>query len=242
MDSTFGEYLRAVIPADLDLHPEDDRNYRVAFIEAFRQRGIYPREVRALSVDNVRWRRIEEDELQPTKSLMPALGGVRQYADWWLKAESRNELFENERKVRLRLHSALKNHFGRGREGRHDAAFLGLDPSRGFEVHAAHFAVHIGADGQPRYQLIVQLTQERGGGSRGAEQGTGFFGGSTLIVDVKRERIDYCVRKSINSVTRMARQAAYLREVRGQSLQEAYLGSRDPGTSAEPFALLHRGY
>ena len=242
MDLTFGEYLRALITADLDLHPEDNRDYRVAFIEAFRQRGIYPRDVRALSVDNVRWRRVEEDEIQPSKALIASLGGLRQYADWWLKAESRRDLFDNERKARLQLHAALKRHFTRARDGRHDAAFFGLDPGHGFEVHAAHFAVHMGMDGHPRYQLIVQLTQERANGSRGAGPGTGFFGGSTLIMDVKREQIDYCVRKSIGSTTRMARQEAYLREVRGQTLQEAYLGSRPPGSSPEPFALLHRGY
>ena len=42
VDLTFGEYLRALITADTDLVPNDKHGYRTAFIEAFRNRGIYP--------------------------------------------------------------------------------------------------------------------------------------------------------------------------------------------------------
>ena len=61
VDLTFGEYLRALITADMDLMPEDEHGYRVAFIEAFRRRGIYPRDVRTLSEDSLRWARPGED-------------------------------------------------------------------------------------------------------------------------------------------------------------------------------------
>ena len=55
VDITYGDYMRALITADYDLVPEDERNYRVAIIEAFRAWGIYPRDVRTLSVDSLRW-------------------------------------------------------------------------------------------------------------------------------------------------------------------------------------------
>ena len=42
VDITFGEYLRGLITADFDLVRDDHHNYRVAFVEAFRRRGIYP--------------------------------------------------------------------------------------------------------------------------------------------------------------------------------------------------------
>ena len=42
VDVTFFEYLRALITADFDLVSDDRHNYRVAFVEAFRRRGIYP--------------------------------------------------------------------------------------------------------------------------------------------------------------------------------------------------------
>ena len=51
VDVTFGEYLRAIVTADADLVPDDPHGYRIAFIEAFRRRGIYPRSVRTLSPD-----------------------------------------------------------------------------------------------------------------------------------------------------------------------------------------------
>ncbi len=53
IDITFGDYLRAIITADTDLVVDDTRNYRVAFIEAFRERGIYPQGIRNLSVDSL---------------------------------------------------------------------------------------------------------------------------------------------------------------------------------------------
>ena len=42
VDLTFGDYLRALITADATWSRDDDRGYRVAFIAAFRDRGIYP--------------------------------------------------------------------------------------------------------------------------------------------------------------------------------------------------------
>ena len=39
VDITFGEYLRALITADIDLVPEDPLGYRVAFMEAFQKQG-----------------------------------------------------------------------------------------------------------------------------------------------------------------------------------------------------------
>jgi hypothetical protein len=56
VDVTFGDYLRALITADTDLVPNDSRQYRLAFLAAFRGRGIYPRDIRSLSVDTLRWR------------------------------------------------------------------------------------------------------------------------------------------------------------------------------------------
>ena len=61
MDITFGEYFRALITADRDLVPDDDRGYRAAFIGAFRRRGIYPAFVRNLSVEGVCWDRPDVD-------------------------------------------------------------------------------------------------------------------------------------------------------------------------------------
>ena len=60
VDVTFRDYLRALITADTDLVPNDTRQYRLAFLAAFRARGIYPRDIRSLSVDTLRWRSPQE--------------------------------------------------------------------------------------------------------------------------------------------------------------------------------------
>lgn len=64
VDVNFGDYLRAIITADTDLIPDDDRGYRIAFIEAFRRRGIYPRDIRTLSVESLCWSNIREEQQQ----------------------------------------------------------------------------------------------------------------------------------------------------------------------------------
>jgi hypothetical protein len=56
VDLNFGDYLRALITGDIDLMPDDPLNYRVAVIEGFRRRGIYPTDVRTLADDALRWR------------------------------------------------------------------------------------------------------------------------------------------------------------------------------------------
>ncbi|HLP37742.1 hypothetical protein [Lacibacter sp.] len=51
VDITFGDYLRAMITADVDMVADDEKNYRVAFIEAFQKRGIFPSDVKTMSVE-----------------------------------------------------------------------------------------------------------------------------------------------------------------------------------------------
>lgn len=55
VDLTFGEYLRALLTADMDMVPDDPMGYRVAFVDAFRKRGIYPSGARSLMVQSVAW-------------------------------------------------------------------------------------------------------------------------------------------------------------------------------------------
>lgn len=51
VDVTFGDFLRALITADMDLYPVDSTPLRLAIVEGFRRRGIVPRDVRSLSVE-----------------------------------------------------------------------------------------------------------------------------------------------------------------------------------------------
>ncbi len=64
VDITFGDYLRALITADADSVPDDPHRYRLAFIESFRERGIYPLDVRTLSEESLRWSAPESDDVR----------------------------------------------------------------------------------------------------------------------------------------------------------------------------------
>jgi hypothetical protein len=55
VDVRFGEFLRAIITADTDLIPDDRMNYRLAFVEAFRRRGIFPDNCLSMSPSNLLW-------------------------------------------------------------------------------------------------------------------------------------------------------------------------------------------
>lgn len=76
VDVTFGEFLRAIITADTDLIPDDRMNYRLAFVEAFRRRGIFPEHCLSMSPDNLLWEGappgiLTEDILDSGLDLLP---------------------------------------------------------------------------------------------------------------------------------------------------------------------------
>jgi hypothetical protein len=83
VDITFGDYLRALITADADLVPDDPQRYRLAFIEAFRNRGIYPQDVRALGEDSLRWRPIPKDRSQTIRKFIPPADVLRTMVAAW---------------------------------------------------------------------------------------------------------------------------------------------------------------
>jgi hypothetical protein len=62
VDLCYGDYLRALITADRELVSNDEYHYRVAFINAFRKRGIFPEGVPNLSVDTLSYRPYDEEE------------------------------------------------------------------------------------------------------------------------------------------------------------------------------------
>lgn len=83
VDITFGDYLRALITADAELVPDDPQRYRVAFIEAFRKRGIFPDDVRALGEDTLRWRRTNPEQRKLIERLLPTSEILRAMAATW---------------------------------------------------------------------------------------------------------------------------------------------------------------
>lgn len=80
VDPTFGDFLRALVTADADFFPDDPRRYRLAFIEAFRERGIYPLDVRTLADDALRWKPMPENAREPMERFLPPASVLRTMA------------------------------------------------------------------------------------------------------------------------------------------------------------------
>jgi hypothetical protein len=67
VDITFGDFLRALVTTQYELHAEDPYGYRDALMQAFRLRGILPSGVRFFSEDALRWGSLD---LPPCKGLV----------------------------------------------------------------------------------------------------------------------------------------------------------------------------
>jgi len=117
LDLTFGDFLRAIITADADLVADDTKDYRLAFIESFRKRGIYPENVRTLSVESLRYPLLNIGEVidekknviksdqtiggisQNTRALIGIINGfLRQYAGELKYVNDRRKIYEITRK------------------------------------------------------------------------------------------------------------------------------------------------
>ncbi|HSK79075.1 MAG TPA: S8 family serine peptidase [Thermoanaerobaculia bacterium] len=246
VDVTFFEYLRALITADFDLVTDDRHNYRVAFVEAFRRRGIYPLNLeaaaddtpRTLSVDTLRWQGLDlsmfSRKVQTAiwKQYGEVIEGLKQYADACLYLNDREELFFRTRDQRRALHKQLAAAFQALPEF---AGQLGLDPAtQKFEVHELRPAMHSRSDGRHIPQVIVVLTQS----VEAAEEGVPsyrFRGGSTLVVDLSIPEIKYRIVKNIRSTRRQERTAAFVREATADPLRALFFSPE----RREPFAALH---
>ncbi len=170
VDLTFGEYLRALITADADLVPDDDLGYRVAFIEAFRYRGIYPRDVRTLSVESLRWQ--AEIPGLTDKQRAALLVELRKIKLDWNLTTNRESVYHSAELNRLAVHEWLVSHdldraFTRalGLALHDDApATIARHPKTKrplVEVHSVRPARRVGPDGQLLVDLIVEITQRR---------------------------------------------------------------------------------
>jgi hypothetical protein len=241
VDLTFGEYLRGLITADSDLVGDDKYNYRVAFVEAFRRRGIYPRDLDTLSVDTLRW---EGADLQSLATQYPALkkelrrivNQLKRYADECFYISHREELFTKTRDQREFLHETLEKVFESLPKEAADkfGEILGLDPTAGsFEVHELRRAIRVSPDGRHLPQIIIALTQSTKFNVDSSSHT--FRGGSTLVVDLTKSHVKYAIRKRINSETRKKRTEQFLNDALADPLKSLLLGTGE----REPFAALH---
>jgi hypothetical protein len=252
VDLTFGEYLRALITADMDLMPEDAHRYRVAFIEAFRRRGIYPEEVRVLSQDSLRWARPEEDPNVPAdaieKNLLPLLEGLRKYVDQLRHEKERRKIWDKLRGIRTGVHNTVSRYVekaaamqtltGLALSGYQPPAGVRLDRAGAprFEVHAFREARRVREDGRMLNQAFVTILQRQKVTLPGESEEFEMRCGSTVVLDLDESKVAYVIRKGLNDLHRLRRTKAFMDQQDAvRPLAATYLASQD-----EPFASLHR--
>jgi subtilisin family serine protease len=250
-DITFSDYLRAILTADYDVLKDDALGYRVAFVEAFRRRGIYPPDLRTLAVESLLWREPGHDDPPRPDLIRGVLQKLGRFATRQLYARDRREIFKLQYVMRASLHRWLDAHFLSGDAGREDARFLGLEtPAEGrmrFEVHTARIAHRASPDGSVEPRLILALLQERRvpANPLGGTGTIAFEGGCTIVAELRTPRVLYSIRKRIGSQARLRQQQEFA-AASENLLRSTYLGPGPLGGGAgrhddEPFALMHRG-
>jgi hypothetical protein len=251
VDITFGEYLRALITADSDLVENDRYGYRVAFMEAFRKRGILPTDVRTISSESLTWNAPDD----PTPDWLPDLIGAIEVH--WNRNASRSTIFELNEKNRWAVWRALRDIFTARREAPPYRKF-GLVPdlprynadgtvlrevSPGdttFEVFGVRPARRVGPDGNIRTEIIAVIQQRRPEPLDGKDMENGWFwfrGGSTVILDTTEgaQKIRYSIVKHMGSTTRRERQRQTAAGSFLSPLRALYFGKDE----SEPFAMMH---
>ncbi len=224
VDLTFGDYLRALITADYDLVRDDDYHYRVAFIEAFRAWGLYPRDLTTLSEETLLWRPPEENVAEELESVFDLL---RDFARKHPAFDDREEIFKCTWECKLELKQKLDEILRERHAAAHLTAAFGLDQQLDFSIETLRLAQRIGPDGNLDPQIIVSIVQ-----SIPARAGLGMFnGGANIIADVNHGIVRYCVTKNMKSEGRQQRTAKYLSGLARQMTERVQ----------EPFALLHAG-
>ncbi len=96
VDITFGDYLRGIITADTDLVDDDSRDYRLAFIDAFRERGIYPSGIKHLSIESLAYSIPDTSRIKDQIDII--VNFLREYRSEILNEKKRSEIFEINRK------------------------------------------------------------------------------------------------------------------------------------------------
>ena len=244
VDLTYGDYLRALITADMDLEPEDAWNYRTAFITGFRARGIYPSGVRSLSEESLRW---GGPQFQLTCGDIDHMFSALNL-DWNLFTPRKEAYLKSEMNGaelwKWFKYSLPEAH---ARELQKDlGVYLYASPdmpkgvkvnSRGepiLQIHSVRPARRIGGNGQQQTDLVVEMVQT----FTVPDSKTKFRGGCTLILDPQEKRIRYAIRKRVGNQARIEKQAAFLGMAADGS--QSYFDTTGE-RAAEPFAMLHRG-
>lgn len=269
-DITFGDYLRALISADLAIAPEDEHGYRLALIEAFRARGIFPDRVNTYSVDSLRWQApMFTDKQQRTfnwladriKPKVREIVEVERREDVHRVSLDAQALLQRllTGKERIYNDSDWENFLNKlgltsqpvsklfGKESSTVRFLLDGKPNQNYvpklEVHTIRPAFRAGREGRPIEQVVISLTQRVTAdiGEDGEHNLMVFRGGCSLLLSLGNlNTVEYVVMKNIKSHHRFLRQAQYQRGELPGGAPSSSMYADDDRPWRMDFNLLHR--
>jgi hypothetical protein len=269
VDITFGDYLRAVITADLDAVKDDRLGYRIAFMESFRKWNILPPDIRTVSEQTLAWNTPEQSRPTWLKGIINKAADVghKSYDDTdqivfgWNRTLTRSEIFQLNEDNRWRLWRRLKKAFDKDPKLYKEFGLVAgvpafnadgtikqpkAAPDTTFEVHSVRLARRVTPDGDYTVNVVAAITQRQAVPFDGANVANGFFwfrGGATLIIDPREddERICYSIIKNSGSEVRRDQQKQLITGSTLSSLRALYFGGNTglAVAPAEPFAIMH---
>uniref|UniRef100_I2PZD9 Subtilisin-like serine protease n=1 Tax=Desulfovibrio sp. U5L TaxID=596152 RepID=I2PZD9_9BACT len=249
VDITFGEFLRALITADIDMVPNDPHHYRVAYMEAFGSRGLLPHDVRTISEESLCWQTL--DEYRPAW-LNEALGTLDL---GWDRDISRSEIFRLNEKNRWALRNVLSKAFANDPclctqfgllngvpryNWQGNPIRIPKDGATTYDVFSVRPARRVTPDGSFRTEVVATILQRRPIPMDPKDVRAGwfwFYGGATLLLDPREghREIRYSIIKNSDSERRIALQRRTVSTGMLSPLRALYFGDM----TGEPFALLH---
>jgi hypothetical protein len=241
VDLTFGEYVRALITADADLVPVDQHGYRTAFIGAFRDRGIYPRDVKNLSPDSLLW------EPPPSPIRPESLEAIlaKLSLNWDLNSQRQRSFALSQKNAKIFWHWLMNpdqvldeeiSNLGLIRIEQPQSWVVDDVPGelREIEVHSVRPARRVSPEGNLRSDIVVEITQTFRPTKLPALR---FRGGCTLLIDLASFKIRYLIRKKLR-ISELAKSQIVTGLAEGVSLHSNYFA--DSSRVREPFAMIHR--
>jgi hypothetical protein len=215
VDIHYGDYLRALITADKELVANDEQNYRISFINAFRKHGIFPEGVPNLSVETLCYNELDNET--------PKKWFNAQVADF-LRAFKEKLAYEtNREKIFYNTQDFIRGNKEKNIKGLHSYLFdptnekwsrfmlenltglvftdqfslLGISRSRTYnqkpipsiEIHSLRIHNRTGPDGNLQNQIIMTLAQRcRVTAKPNADGGVDFFPAASGVPKKGEER------------------------------------------------------
>lgn len=267
-DITFGSFLRAMITADTDICLDENNGYRVALIEAFRARGIFPDRVNTLSIYSLCW---APPDLSANENI--AMNMMANYIKEDIrkisKIAERKDIADAYRNIQGKLQKLLVNPLqyapaeweknkmtddtwssflkkigliihSKPIKMQYEKQELIFDGNAPLEVHSVRPAFRIGRNDSQIEQVIITLTQSHEVKS-GFRKGIKFRGGCTIVLSISNDilKADYIIVKRFDSSRRLVNQLDYQLGFTSNMAMPLYSYDPENGNQLINFENLH---